>query len=298
MTAIDAAADFLRTHARLLDRRRFALHFADGDAQGVLDALTAYRNPDGGFGWGLEPDLRAPGSQPAGALHAFEALAEAAPATSDMAPALCDWLGTVTLADGGLPFALAGAAGAGTAPWWAGADPSASSLHITAAICEQAHLLARHDAAVASHPWLQRATDFCARAIAARPVGGPAYELRFVLGLLDALGDREPWAPRELDRHVAAVPASATLPVEGGVEGEVLRPLALSPRAEGPLRERLDATAIAADLDRTAAEQRDDGGWEVDFPAQSPAAGLEWRGYATVGALKALAGAGRLDAAS
>jgi hypothetical protein len=37
----------------------------DGDAtDGALAALDAYRNADGGFGWGLEPDVRAPGSQP------------------------------------------------------------------------------------------------------------------------------------------------------------------------------------------------------------------------------------------
>ena len=32
----------------------------------ALDTLEGYRNDDGGYGWGLEPDLRAPESQPAG----------------------------------------------------------------------------------------------------------------------------------------------------------------------------------------------------------------------------------------
>ena len=51
---------------------------------------------------------------------------------------------------------------------------------------------------------------------------------------------------------------------------------------------------VAADLDRLAAGQRADGGWEVDFTAYSPAAALEWRaGYATVEAVGVLRAHGR-----
>ena len=45
-------------------------------------------------------------SQPGPALHAFEVFEDIAPATSPRAAALCDWLQTVTLPDGGVPFAL------------------------------------------------------------------------------------------------------------------------------------------------------------------------------------------------
>ena len=37
-------------------------------AGAVLAAVDGYRNPDGGYGWGLEPDLRATESQPGGRL--------------------------------------------------------------------------------------------------------------------------------------------------------------------------------------------------------------------------------------
>src|SRR5829696_6170413 len=101
-----AAADFLASSARVLDRRRFDLLFGDGDAGAVLAAVDGYRNPDGGYGWGLEPDLRSRTSQPGGALHAFEAFADAAPVVTERARELCDWLDAVSLPDGGLPFAL------------------------------------------------------------------------------------------------------------------------------------------------------------------------------------------------
>lgn len=85
-----AARSFMGGHARVLDRRRFQLLFDGASAEPVLAALSAYRNPDGGYGHGLEPDLRAPESQPAAALHAFEVFADVAPVIAPEAVELCD----------------------------------------------------------------------------------------------------------------------------------------------------------------------------------------------------------------
>ncbi len=76
---LSAASSFMASHARTLDRRRFELLVEGGAPAPVLAAVDAYRNSDGGYGWGLEPDLRAPESQPGCALHAFEAFADVAP---------------------------------------------------------------------------------------------------------------------------------------------------------------------------------------------------------------------------
>jgi hypothetical protein len=289
------ASEFMATHARLIERRRFDLLFGDGDGDAVIAALAAYANVDGGFGWGLEPDLRDRGSQPVGALHAFEALADlAAPATT-IATTLCDWLESVAFPGGGLPFALPGADGPGSGPWWAQADQSRPSLHITSAVCELAHRVADRDPAVARHPWLARATDWCLTEVAAleRPRG--TLELRYVLQLLDVLTDTSADAARELRRLAAFIPSSGTMPVEGGAEDESMRPLDFSPLPDRPLREHIAPAALADDLDRIAAGQRADGGWDVEWTPLSPAAALEWRGHATVRALQILEANGRLD---
>src|SRR5215204_2859228 len=131
---LQAAREFMATHARILDRRRYELLEGRTDPSEALAALDGYRNPDGGYGWGLEADLRSPESQPAAALHAFEALEAVAPATVPQAVALCDWLQSVSLPDGGLPFALPLTVTAGSAPWWQGADQAESSLQITAVV--------------------------------------------------------------------------------------------------------------------------------------------------------------------
>src|ERR671939_281004 len=94
---LSAARDFMATHARMLDRRRFELREGQAKPAGTIAALDAYRNADGGYGWGLEPDLRSPESQPGAALHAFEVMEEAGPGSTPQALALCDWLESVTL---------------------------------------------------------------------------------------------------------------------------------------------------------------------------------------------------------
>src|SRR6478752_5276234 len=151
---LNAAADFMATHARVLDRRRFELRTGAADAAGALAALDAYRNTDGGYGWGLEADLRSPESQPGAAAHAFEVFEDIAPATALQAAALCDWLDSVSLPDGGLPMALPSSTSAGSAPWWREADPSVSSPQITVVTAAAAQRVADYDPAVAGHAWL------------------------------------------------------------------------------------------------------------------------------------------------
>ncbi|MCY4668715.1 MAG: hypothetical protein OXC29_12105, partial [Rhodococcus sp.] len=85
-----AAVGFMAGHARTLDRHRLNLILGQGDRTAALAAVDSYRNPDGGYGWGLEPDLRSASSQPGGALHAFEAFADIGTPTP-RAVELCDW---------------------------------------------------------------------------------------------------------------------------------------------------------------------------------------------------------------
>jgi hypothetical protein len=284
------ASAFMTSHARLLERRRFEFIIGKGRSEDLLCALVAYRNSDGGFGWGLEPDLRSAESQPVGALHAFEVLAEigAEGGTGETAGRLCDWLGSVTLPDGGLPFALPLSDPTGSAPWWAQVDPGVSSLYLTSAVTAVAHQVARQDPGVRGHAWLTRASRYCLERIARleRPVN--ALELRYVLWFLDATHEVVRGAPGELQRLGELLPDDGVMAVEGGADGEALRPLDFSPHPDRPLRRLLCDEAIDADLDRLAGGQQGDGGWAVDFASATEAGALEWRGYATVSAVKTL----------
>jgi len=74
---------------------------------------------------------------------------------------MCDFLPTISTAEGGVPFVLPTVRSAPHAPWWdTDTDPPAS-LNPTASI---AGLL--HKAGV-RHAWLDRATEYCWRTIEA-----------------------------------------------------------------------------------------------------------------------------------
>ena len=283
---ISAATDFMATHARILDRRRFERLEGRTDPDAVLGALDGYGNPDGGYGWGLEADLRSPESQPGAAHHAFETLAEIAPATAPQATALCDWLDSIALDDGGLPMALPIGTAAGSAPWWQGADSSTSSLQITAITTASALRVAAGDPGVGAHPWLERAVEYCIGEID-RGDGAPfAYVLAFSIRFLDALYETRPEeTERLLGRLSEFVPADGRVPVSGGTEGETLNPLDFAPYPDRPARTLFSDEVIAADLERLAGLQQDDGGWVVDYLKISPAGSLDWRGYVTVSAV-------------
>jgi hypothetical protein len=282
---LHAARDFVATHARILDRRRLGLLLGDEDSRAVLAALDGYRNPDGGYGWGLEPDLRARESQPGPALHAFEVFAEVGPVITPRAEELCDWLGSISLQDGGLPFSLPIENTAGCAPWWAGADDSASSLQITAIVAANAHRVGRHDPAVANHPWLASATEYCAESIRNLERSPQAYELAFAAQFLDAAEDAVADAPGLLRRVGRHLPSDGVVGVQGGTENEALRALDFAPLPDGPMRELIDPDVIASELLRLEQEQQADGGWPYEPRTFSPASALEWRGCVTVRAV-------------
>ncbi|MGH3624556.1 MAG: hypothetical protein ACRDQ5_22675, partial [Sciscionella sp.] len=285
MSDLDKISEFMATHSRLLDRRRFELLFRGGIAEAALAALAGYRNVDGGYGSGLEPDLRSSSSQPVSALHAFEVFEEIAPDSVPEATLLCDWLDSITLPDGGLPFGLPFTDPAGCAPFFADVDPARSSLHMTSMLAAIAHRIARHDKAVRDHEWLATATEYSLRCIRGLDGPGHALEFRFALQFLDTVHDLVPAADAELRRLGGFIPASGTMTVEGGIEGETMNPLDFAPEPGQPIRKLFPDTAIEAELDRLVAEQRDDGGWTVDWGSFSAAGRFEWRGWATVRAL-------------
>jgi len=284
---LGAAAGFLAGCGRVLDRRRFDLLFGDGDAEAVLAAVDGYRNPDGGYGWGLEPDLRSRTSQPGGALHAMEVFADVAPATTDRARQLCDWLASVSNADGGLPFALPQPDPAASAPFWLDPSPE-SNLQITAIVAATAHRVAATDPAVAGHPWLARATDHCLAAVRDLDAQPHAMVLAFAAQLLDAAAPGRPEAAELVEALRPHVPADGLLHVAGGADDEFMRPLDFTPLPGGPVRDLFAPAVVDAELERLANGQEPDGGWTVDFASYSPAATLEWRGHRTVQALSLL----------
>jgi hypothetical protein len=277
-----AAEDFIWSAARLVDRHRYSMLFADGPPEAVIDALSGYRNPDGGFGHALEPDLRCPGSQPSPTLYALEILNEAGAADGEMAREARAFIASIAEADGGLPFVLTGFEKYPHAPWFQPGPGSIVTLALAAAC---------HAGGVTGDAWLERATDCCWRQIETTEQPG-GYWLKYALAFLDAVPD-EQRARAAIASLAARVDTSAVAPA-GGIEGEALRPLDLSPQPGSRSRELVSEEQIEAHLDAVESEQQQDGGWMFDWLAWSPAQTTDWRGNVTIRTLRWLGDNARL----
>ncbi len=212
---LSKATDFIWRIARLLERRRFAYLFLGGEKQAVVEALRPYQNPDGGFGNGLEPDVRAPVSQPVPTWTALCVLDEAEAFDDPMVTRACDYLLSITTPEGGVPFVLLSVRDYPHAPWWETGEQPPASLNPTAAI---AALLHKHRV---EHPWLTIATEYCWRQLDALDQTSP-YEMRAVLPFLDFVSDRKlaeqvfaRVGPKILEQKLVAL-TPTTRPSNGG----------------------------------------------------------------------------------
>jgi hypothetical protein len=274
------ASDFIWRSARLLERRRFAHLFLDGRPEDVVAALHPYQNPDGGFGNALEPDVRAPSSQPVPTWTALCILAEVGAFDDAMVTQICDYLLTITTSDGGVPFLLPSARNYPRAPWWETGDNPPASLNPTAAI---AALLHKHGVA---HAWLDLATDYCWQALD-NLTETNAYEMRAILPFLDYVPDRE-HAERVFARVGTKILEQKLVALTPTTKEETHTPLNFAPHPQSIGHRLFTDEVIETHLDALVAAQQEDGGWPINWYAWTPAAALEWRGCVTIDALVTL----------
>ncbi|MET9227551.1 hypothetical protein [Lentzea sp. NPDC003310] len=274
---IGQARTFLWLNARTLEQRWFEHAFDGGKAEHVVSAVLAYRNDDGGYGHGLEPDHRGPTSQPLHALRALQMFGEVnAP---ELAASVLTWL-DATCPDGSVPFGLSTSKDHPKAPWVQADDQG--GLLLTSQIAAALHALG------VTGPWLDRATDYCWQEIEKLEHTHP-YELRGAAMFLDVVPDR---ARAELAaeklRHL-------TPSTEGYAEGEGLDPHEFAQGPDSLARGWFSEEELSKDLDALQNGQQEDGGWNFGFPAFTPVVNFEWRSIATMDSLLTLRRYGRIS---
>ena len=283
---IARARGFLLLNGRLLERHLFAHAYEDGSASAVVAALEAYRNADGGFGNALEPDKRAPPSQPQDAEVALRTLDAVNAVAPDRVAPLCDWLASVAASAGGVPFSLPTVNAFPHAPWWGvSEDHPPARLNPTAAIVG---LLLKHRI---DHPWIGSATDYCWSAIEASN-SADFHEVACVEVFLAHVPDRLR-ADRLLRRIVERVAAPGVVALDPDATGYVQKPLDFAPTPQSPFRALFDEATIDRHLAALAARQQADGGWSLSWDAISPGVEMECRGRVTLSALATLRAYGR-----
>lgn len=280
--SLEAGRRFVEREGRLLERRVAATLFGGEDPAGALDALMGYRNEDGGFGHGLEPDKRAPASQPLdvevafGTMECIERLDEGA------VLAACDFLASI---GPGVGCLVRDAFDFPRAPHW-GDWAIVPSLNPTAGIV--AHLWRWG----VEHPWREGATAFCWDELE-RGLPTESHAFGEVLAFLDAVPDQ--------DRAQAFVAGLHSF--VGGLEvfrhdpadrSYGVTPVHFAPSPTSRWLGLFERDLVERHLDALAGAQCDDGGWPISWETIGPAAVQEYRGVETLRALRTLRSFGRL----
>jgi len=281
---LGAGRAFLEREGRLLERRLAEVLYDDGDPTGAVDALLAYRNPDGGFGHGLEPDKRCPDSLPIDVERALDVLVVARDGRVDeIVRRACDWLASVARDDGAVPLSFPVIEQHPRAEHWTEwtYEPG---LNPTAGVAGRLHRLG------STHPWLERATAWTWERLD-RGFDEDAHALVEVLEFLAHVPDRA---------RAEAVPVGdwleglAWFRADPDDPGYGVTPLHLASRPDSPWRALFDDATIDGHLDRLSRDQQEDGGWPISWEPPGVASTMEWRGIETLRALRVLAAYGRL----
>jgi hypothetical protein len=289
------AEDFVWLTGRVLEQRRFAQLFRSGPATGALAALDAYRAADGGYAFGVEPDVRGPAAQPVSLPAVLRILDQLGALDQRSAAPVCDWLAEVAAPDGGVPAVLPTLRPYPRPPWLPVSDAPAGDLLATGPIVG---LLRKH---AVEHPWLEPAERFCRAAVDGLLDASAAthpYQAEAALAFLEHVPDQE-YGARQAARLGGLVreqrlvlldpghPEQARL-APGYAPGEHHLAYDYAPTPDSPASAWFSAEEWGRALDHLAAEQQPDGGWPITWAQWAPTTAVESRPGVTLTALLTL----------
>ena len=287
-----AAEQFLRELARPLEAALWRYHFAHGAAADVARELARFQNPDGGFGHGLEPDLRTPASSAVATSHALQILRELpAPVAEELRRGALAFLrATYDAPNRVWPIIPPTANHAPHAPWWTTKDLAASWNHF------RANPTAELAGYLDDPRWQQEVIAHALAYLAAQPDAMGMHELLCFVRLADAVA-----LPAAAQEKLARAVAATVERDPAKWRGYGLRPLGVVQSPVSPYYPAL-REAVAANLDYLIAEQGADGAWPPTwswgplYPETWPRARREWQGVLTLDALRRLRVFDRLGA--
>ncbi|MGN6682067.1 MAG: hypothetical protein ACTHKL_30250 [Streptosporangiaceae bacterium] len=284
-----SARDFILRQGRLLERRLYATRFEGAPATGVIDAIRGYRNDDGGFGHGLEPDKRCPASLPIDVEMALQALVTAGARDEELVRGACDYLAKIAVAadsGGAVPLAFPVIEDYPRAEHWTDWT-YVPSVNPTAGLVGLLHQLG------ARHPWVDEAAAWCWSQIESDRLPDDVHALSEVFGFLAHAPERDR-AEMAAGRVREQLMSTSMFQLDPDAEGYGLSPLSIAPAADSRWRALFSEEVITAHLDSLQRKQEADGGWPISWEPPSEASRLEWRGIVTLGALRTLTSYGRL----
>jgi hypothetical protein len=299
------ARNFLLTNARPLEQALFKYRFEGGPDTAVIAALRPFQNPDGGFGHGLEPDVRTPTSSALAtgmALNIFKALNT--PYANPLVKQAVEYLlRTFDPERRTWRVVPPDANDHPHAPWWHDEDGSLARTFDDFQVIPRTQIvgLLYNYAELVDREWLDRLAEETVsdvESLETRLFGGGGDTLVYALSLVETERVPEHYRERLLPRlREVTTAVVSTDPAEW--DSYVVTPLKVAPLPQSPVADLLEE-ALARHLDYVVDDQVEEGfwqpswGWGESYPAAWAQAEQEWRGVLTLDHLTSLRAFGRL----
>ena len=301
-----AARNFILSSARPLERALFHFYFESGPAQEVLDELRHFQNADGGFGYGVEPDLPMADSSVINTVRCLQILAMVrAPSENPMVRDAVRYLLDAYDPETAVWEIVPRVVNRGPhAPWWHYDDEGQAAKWGGYLVNPRAEVLGcLYDFAdLVPKNLIVSVTDLLLAHLESHPDMKDMHEIACYLELLETRSLPEACCER--------LAVGLAQPVAGAVQrdpdkwdGYCLKPTGYMGvvRSPGsPFAGMLDAE-VDLSLDYDIRRQQPDGSWHPNwtwgdaFPDAWKQARCAWQGILTVKMLKTLASFGRLE---
>lgn len=276
---------FIYQYGRLLDRRRFEYFFENGPKEAVLAALAAYQNPDGGFGQGLEPDIRSPHSQPVPTESALILMDEIECFDPSILKGVIRFLQANSIPTGGFPLAFCHINDYPHAPWWNTDQDNEAHMNPTGRIIG---LLYKQSVLtdIYEEKWFQNAVDFIWKEMD-KGLPSDYHDGVQWISFLEHTPERER-AAAHLTSIQKWLAGPDIIERDTKAEGYVHKVLDWVPSPSSYAAQVVSSSDIERHLSYLVSQQQPDGGWPISWPAVSAAGECEWRGHLTVERLRTL----------
>lgn len=273
--SVRKARDYVFGSGTLFERSLFSYVFEGGALARVHQCLLAYKNPDGGWGHGLEHDLKAPDSHPAALEYLLTLIRDHDLPVDGLLDGTPAWLEHNRCDDGSLknPQALADYP---LAPWWAEWGGQKAPDSIVGNLTRLG--LVTPSLAESTRRWAQ--ANHTLDSIAANEWLFMAYHaFDYFMNVQDF---------PDLDSYRLATVQNIVECAINAPEKQYYTLFSFAPAPDAPVARALPDGLIERALDYLQATQRADGGWndEHNMP--------HWQPSVTIGVLHTLQRYGRL----
>jgi hypothetical protein len=297
-SAYDKAAAYIRSQARPLEQARYACHFENGALAAVLDELAAFQNDDGGFGHGLEPDVRLADSSVIATTIAFQVFREfGVSGDHPMVFRACRYLmDTYDAPRANWPIIPANVDDAPHAPWWIpGGDLDQSLANPRAEIVGYLNDYPEHFPAAMREQLTSAVVDY----LLERPDTIKMHDLLCYMRLWNTRNLAQDLRSRILEQ-LRPIVENSVEQNRAGWQAYGLQPLSIASTPDSPFADRFQ-DAIEQNLDFIIETQAEHGGWMPtwswgeNWPDAWAQAQREWSGCITLDNLRTLHAYGRID---